>query len=232
MGIYLGSNALGGGGGGGAFLTDPRELSRTYVYQPRCEVKNTESGHVFIHNAIAYMFYTPRGANVRLSAVDTYTTVQDITSSNGGGILHALLFPSLYGGQIGDTITCRITMDGEEYIISTDLTIADSQGTYRPIMGNLILDGAAVTSTSADTRVQNNFGNSYRATWTSSGANYTGFTSPSGGSLAYTYVPTLASQGSMGGVKFNETLKIEFKADRIGAGGYQCDTAASFVTTF
>ena len=221
------------GGGGGAFLTDPRELNRVGVYQPRCEVKNAESSHTFLYSALAYMFYPPRGNKVEITSIDTYYTSNDITSSEGGGVLHTLLFPCLFGGQVGDTITCRITMDGEEYIISTALSIADSQGYYRPVMGKFTLDGMAAAPYSASSVLTaNNFGNTYRNWWGSSGNIFTGFNSPSSGNVAYSYVPTVASMGSMGGVRFKETLKVEFKADRAAAGQWQCNRAGALISTF
>lgn len=221
------------GGGGGAFLTDPRELNRVYTYQPRCEVKNAESSHLFLADFISVMFYPPRGNYAQLTSVDTYYTSNDITSSEAGGVLHTLLFPSLYGGQIGDTITCRITMDGEEYIISTALSQADSQGYYRPLMGKFTLDGmASITSGASNFIYMNNFGNTYRNTWTSAGAIFTGFNSSSSGSVGYSYVPTVPSIGSMGGVRFKETLKVEFKADRAAAGSYACNLAGALISTF
>jgi hypothetical protein len=220
-------------GGGGAFLTDPRELNRVYTYQPRCEVKNAESSHTFLADFINVIFYPPRGNKVEITSVDTYYTSNDITSSEGGGVLHMLLFPCLYGGQIGDTITCRITVDGEEYIISTALSLADSQGYYRPLMGKFTLDGmASITSGASNFLYMNNFGNTYRNTWTSQQPIFTGFNSSSSGSPGYSYVPTVSSMGSMGGVRFKETLKVEFKADRAAAGSYKCNQAGALISTF
>lgn len=225
--------AASGGSGGGAFLTDPRELNRVYIYQPRCEVKNTDQNHTFFAEWLESIFYLPRGNNVQLTSVDTYYTSNDVTSSEGGGVLHTLLFPSLFGGQVGDTITCRITMDGEEYIISTTLSIADSQGLYRPVMGKFTLDGmAAAPYAASSVLTANNFGNTYRNTWTAAASIFTGFNSPSSGNAAYSYVPTVASMGSMGGVRFKETLKVEFKADRAAAGSYRCNRAGALISTF
>lgn len=237
MGVYLGSNnLLGGGSGSGALLSDPREMNRTHVYMPRCEIKAAESSHGFLQSHLAQLFNANKGGSYTdLAAADTYVTTHDITSStNGGGVLRLLALPSLYQGVIGDSATVRITLDGEEYVISTALGVADSQGYYRPLMGNFVLGGMANISTAAPIgTVANNFGNHYRGKFANSDAKFTnGFISGSDNSNAYTYVPTFASNGQLGGVRFKESLKVEFKADKFGAGSYVCNRVGSLVTTF
>lgn len=225
------------GGGGGGMLTDPSEMSRVYVYQPRCEVKNAEGSHSFLANQYSQIFSNFKGGIYdTLTAVDTYVTTHDITSSStGGGVLRLLQFACLYQGAIGDSSTCRITIDGTEYIFSATLTSADSGGYYRPLMGNFVLDGMVRTSNSAGTGTDtNNFGNNYRGYWNGdfqqlfSG----GFTPGSQSSTGFTYVPTVGSMGQLGGVRFKESLKIEFKADKVGAGSYACNSICSLVTQF
>lgn len=239
MGVYLGSNNLlgGGGGGQGALLDDPTLMNRTFVYTPRCEAKNAESGHAFIYTAAVHaaFFNANRGGsgNLSLSTVDTYLTTHDITNS-AGGILHVLQFPALYAGVVGDTSTCRITLDGEEYVISTSLVTADTQGYYKPLMGNYVLGGMANVSTAAPVgTAANNFGNHYRGKHASPGNKFdNGFDGGSDNANMYTYIPTVASKGQLGGVRFKESLKVEFKADKVGAGGYACNNVGSLVTTF
>ncbi len=238
MGVYLGSNnLLGGGGGQGALLSDPTLMNRTFVYTPRCEAKNAEHTHGFIYTAgvHATFFDVNRGGsgNLSLSTVDTYLTTHDITNS-AGGILHLLQFSGLYAGVVGDTSTCRITLDGEEYVISTSLVTADSQGYYKPLMGNYVLGGMAHIYTSApDGRSRNNFGNHYRGKHAGAGNLFdNGFDGGSDGAAMYTYIPTVASKGQLGGVRFKESLKVEFKADKVGAGSYGSNKVGSLVTTF
>ena len=144
------------------------------------------------------------------------------------------MLPSLHGGAIGDTTTCRITLDGEEYVIDTSLEIADAQGYYKPLIGNFVLGGQAVAGGSTmSTTVSYNFGNSYR-TMHQGGVRYfsNGFTSGSPNQSGYTYVPTVTSLGQYGGTRFKESLKVEFKADQVSAGSYQANRVASLVTTF
>lgn len=237
MGVYLGSNnLLGGGGGQGTLLNDPTLMNRTFVYTPRCEAKNAESSHGFIYTpgVHATFFDVDRGGsgNLSLSTVDTYLTTHDITS--GAGVLHVLQFPALYAGVVGDTSTCRITLDGEEYVISTSLVTADSQGYYKPLMGNYVLGGMANIATAAPTgTVANNFGNHYRGKHAGAGNMFdNGFDGGADGSVMYTYIPTYASKGQLGGVRFKESLKVEFKADKVGAGSYGANRVGSLVTTF
>jgi hypothetical protein len=239
MGIYLGANELGGGsgaGGGGGFLSDPKELNRCFVYSPRCEVKTTESAHGFLYNEYVKVFDDINGGiYATLTAADTYVTTHDITSStNGGGVLHLLMLGGLHSGVVGDTTTCRITLDGEEHVISTSLLQADSQGYYRPLLGNFVLNGMATTSSGNVTYTNSyNFGNTYRTQWQASTVFFTnGFTSGSSNHTGYTYVPTVASMGQLGGVRFKESLKVEFKADKVSQGSYQSNKVASLVTTF
>ena len=238
MGLYLGANALGGGGsgGGGSLLSDPREMGRVAVYQPRCEIKNTESGRGFIYSAYFSIFDAGKGGiYTTLTAPDTYVTTHNITSSTtGGGVLRLLMLPSQYQGVIGDTVTCRITLDGEEYIIETSLLQADGQGFYRPLMGNFVLDGEARTANSTGNgQTTNNFGNNYRTYWSANTPKWSnGFMPGSGIDAFFNYVPTNGHLGQIGGVRFKESLKIEFKADKTGTGSYQANTVASLVTTF
>lgn len=239
MGVYLGSNDLlgGGGGGQGALLSDPTLMNRTYVYTPRCEAKTAESSHVFIYTPgmHASFFHVDRGGsgNLALSTVDTYLTTHDITNA-AGGILHVLQFPALYAGAVGDTSTCRITLDGEEYVISTSLKQIDNFGYYKPLMGNYVLGGMTRIGNNAGTGVDtNNFGNHYRGKHSSAGNRFTnGFDGGSDNASMYTYVPTVASKGQLGGVRFKESLKVEFKADKVTAGSYGANKVGSLVTTF
>lgn len=240
MGVYLGSNdLLGGSGGSSALLSDPVEMSRVYVYQPRCEVKSAESSHSFLAAQYYNIFSIHKGGiYAQLTAEDTYVTTHDITSSTpGGGVLRLLQFASLYSGAIGDSTTCRITLDGTEYIFSPTLTYADSQGYYRPLMGNFVLDGMArITNNAGIGTDTNNFGNNYRGVWAGGSASTElfsgGFTPGSQGTAGYTYVPTVGSMGQLGGVRFKESLKIEFKADKVAAGSYACNRVCSLVTKF
>lgn len=242
MSIYLGNTLLtgsGGGGGavdgGGALPSDPREMNRSFVYMPRCEVKNAESTHTFLHQEYVDVFDDSKGGIfATLSTVDTYVTTHDITASTkGGGVLHLLMLGSLYAGVVGDTTTCRITLDGEEYVIDTSLGTNDSQGYYKPLMGNFTLGGQAVTATTSNTIWDYNFGNNYRTMWQGSFPYFTnGFTSGSPNQSGYTYVPTVTSIGQLGGVRFKESLKIEFKADKVGAGSYIANKVGSIVTQF
>ena len=227
------------GGGGGGMLTDPSEMSRVYVYQPRCEVKTAESSHSFFAGQSSNIFSIYKGGiSTQLNAADTYVTTHDITSSTpGGGVLRLLQFASLYSGVIGDSSTCRITLDGTEYIFSPTLTYADGQGYYRPLMGNFVLDGMCrITNSTGNGTDTNNFGNNYRGIWSggsaSTGLFSGGFTPGSQNGTGYTYVPTVGSMGQLGGVRFKESLKIEFKADKVGAGSYACNTVGSLVTKF
>ena len=227
------------GGGGGGMLTDPVEMSRVYVYQPRCEVKNTESTHGTINNQYYNIFGNPKGGiYTQLTAADTYVTTHDITSSTpGGGVLRLLQFASLYSGAIGDSSTCRITLDGTEYIFSPTLTYPDGQGYYRPLMGNFVLDGMCrITNSTGNGLDTNNFGNNYRGLWnggsTSADLFSGGFTPGSQNASGFTYVPTVGSMGQLGGVRFKESLKIEFKADKVAAGSYDCNRVCSLVTKF
>ena len=227
------------GGGGGGMLTDPSEMSRVYVYQPRCEVKSAESSHSFLAGQYYNIFSIHKGGIYdTLTAADTYVTTHDITSSTpGGGVLRLLQFASLYSGAIGDSSTCRITLDGTEYIFSPTLTYADSQGYYRPLMGNFVLDGMArITNSTGNGTDTNNFGNNYRGVWSGGSASTElfsgGFTPGSQNGTGYTYVPTVGSMGQLGGVRFKESLKIEFKADKVGAGSYASNRVCSLVTKF
>ena len=227
------------GGGGGGLSTDPSEMSRVYVYQPRCEVKHAESSSSFLANQYYNIFSMYKGGvYTQLTAADTYVTTHDITSSTpGGGVLRLLQFASLYSGVIGDSSTCRITLDGTEYIFSPTLTYADNWGYYRPLMGNFVLDGMCRVANNTGTGVDtNNFGNNYRGVWSGGSASTEmfsgGFTPGSQNTTGYTYVPTVGSMGQLGGIRFKESLKIEFKADKVAAGSYASNRVCSLVTKF
>ena len=225
------------GGGGGGMSTDPAEMSRVYVYQPRCEVKNAEGTHQFLHQQYYNIFSNFKGGiYTQLTAADTYVTTHDITSSTtGGGVLHLLQFACLYQGAIGDSSTCRVTIDGTEHIFSATLNSADAGGYYRPLMGNFVLDGQCrVTAAAGGGTDTNNFGNNYRAYWNGGSSELFsgGFMPGSQNSVGFTYVPTVGSMGQLGGIRFKESLKIEFKADKFGIGSYDANRVCSLVTTF
>lgn len=104
-------------------------------------------------------------------------------------------------------------------------------------MGNFVLDGQCrITNNIGIGTDTNNFGNNYRSVWAGGSASTElfsgGFTPGSQNAAGYTYVPTVGSMGQLGGVRFKESLKIEFKADKVVTGSYDANRVCSLVTKF
>lgn len=231
------TSLISGGGGGGSdshIITDPKKLTRSAV--ARYRIKNTEttqvnSGTSTFFSALAVSDHT---AVVSTTTSDTYATLLDITSSNGG-YLHWIVSNSVVFGQ---SSTVKITVDG-----GTPVEI-----TYQPTVllvgdARMFLGGGVNTSEPPTTTGLTD----YLAYWNSINAH--GFSSNSNHGPATYDDPTNNVYGigqyygyiqSDFGVltnlpyqklEFTSTLKIEVKQSTYSTTSF-ANNAACFYTLF
>lgn len=116
MGIYLGSNELGGGGSaGGGALPDPTYMRR-YVHSLSYPMlKTSPTATAYCNSSAFWTRYNLSFDSVGVSTNDVYTTIVDITSATNGGILSHVIGPVGNGTNQTDF---KITIDGTEYLFS------------------------------------------------------------------------------------------------------------------
>ena len=221
--------ASGGGGSGGGLVSDPRDLPATLVNAYRLETKVSVS--TAYYPALINWYYifigNGSGGNPDLSnggiksafnldfasiAVDTYGTIADVTSTTGG-IMRFCMGPTITLAN-GTSYTFKITVDGTVYEIPGTVNNNYNVPSYRfiPFLG-FTNQGRANVSASALTG-QNNPSNNYFPSLLSSTSLSTNAAIDSGQYFMYGYdnyqwIP--ANLAAMGGLKYKESLKVEFK---------------------
>ena len=221
--------ASGGGGNSGGLVSDPRDLPATLVNAYRLETKITASAAYY--PAIINWYYifigNGSGGNANIGnggiksafnldfasiSVNTYGTIADVTSTTGG-IMRFCAGP-LIALANGTSYTFKITVDGTVYEIPGTVNNNYNVPSYRfiPFLG-FTNQGRANVSASTLTG-QNNPSNNYFPSLLSSTSSSTNAAIDSGQYFMYGYdnyqwiPPNLAA---MGGLKYKESLKVEFK---------------------
>ena len=115
MGIYLGSNELGGGGSTGSALPDPTYMRR-YVHSLGYPMlKTSPTATSYCSSSAFWTRYNLSFDSVSVTTDNVYTTIVDITSAANGGILSHVIGPV---GQSTNQTDFKITIDGTEYLFS------------------------------------------------------------------------------------------------------------------
>lgn len=142
--LYGGSSG-GGGGSDSHIITDPKKLVRSAA--GRFNIKTTTS---ISFTSASTTFFTQllkstHGATVATTASDTYVTLLDITSSNGG-YLHWILSNCIRSST--QTCTVKITVDGGTPVEITYQHPTLPTGEVRMFLGGGISTARFSTSTS------------------------------------------------------------------------------------
>ena len=227
--------ASGGGGNSNGLVSDPRDLPATLVNAYRLETKVSPT--TAYYPALINWYYSfignGSGGNPDLSnggiksafnldfasiAVDTYGTIADLTSTTGG-IMRFSMGP-LIPLTNGTSYTFKITVDGTVYEIPGTVNSNFNVPSYRfvPFLG-FTNQGRANTSSSALTGVRDPSNNYYPALPTTTSAQVNA-SIDSGqyfmyGQDNYQWIP--ANLAAMGGLKYKESLKVEFKCSAYAA---------------
>ena len=224
--------AAGGGGGGnsGGLVSDPRDLPATLANAYRLQTKiNTTSAY---YPALINWYYifigNGSGGNANIGnggiksafnldfasiSVNTYGTIADVTSTTGG-IMRFCMGPTITLAN-GTSYTFKITVDGTVYEIPGTVNNNYNVPSYKfiPFLGFTNQGNANVNQTAALTGM-NNPSNSYYPFLPSSTSSSTNAAIDSGQYFMYGYdnyqwIP--ANLAAMGGLKYKESLKVEFK---------------------
>lgn len=219
-----------GGGGGGGISTNPKDLHRRIVAANKVYTNYDDTNG--LTNTSATQFWTngkwtlgsvtncdfPRSSIIIPQVIDTWHTVKDLTTTNGGLLFNIIPLQHWASNQICQV---RITIDGVESVI----TYGD--GVTPAIYGTLVLGGTHMgrppgigdTYSNAQTyeRIGNpkQYGYKYAATYNSYGNGGLGI-------QHNTNSVTIPDDSLLfNHIGYNETLKIEVKTNRVRAdGGY------------
>ena len=221
--------AGGGGGNSGGLVSDPRDLPATLANAYRLQTKITATQaygpsqinwyYIFIGNGSGGNANIGNGGiksafNLDFASVsvNTYGTIADVTSTTGG-IMRFCAGP-LIALANGTSYTFKITVDGTVYEIPGTVNNNYNVPSYKfvPFLG-FTNQGRANTSSAALTGL-NDPSNNYYPSLLSSPSSSNNAAIDSGQYFMYGYdnyqwiSPNLAA---MGGLKYKESLKVEFK---------------------
>jgi hypothetical protein len=222
MGIYLGANALGGGGTGGPFVTNPLELPK-YSFQ-NLEMKYSNSAATTNAGTSAFWTYWDyTRSSATLTAADTYVTVGEVTSSPNGGFLINVIGNGVPAGT--GTVTFRITVDGEEYIITSGSVPGAAQINWACI-GSFLSGIQPQNSTAYDSR-RSGYLNSYWPSVNNEGFLENGFYKPNGYTLGVVPIDDIFAGPKL---RFQETIKVEVKSSVYSTATEKDRTGCTIVT--
>ena len=225
----------GGGGNSGGLVSDPRDLPATLLYIYYLEIHSYGVAlsaylatfyNVFIGNGSGGNPNINNGGiksafnfDFSSTSVNTYGTIADVTSTTGG-VMRFCMGPVIPLAN-GTSYTFKITVDGTVYEIPGTVNNGFNVPSYQfiPIVGSLGQGKANVGPTQTVT-----------ATYSTSN-NYYGyvknFTSVSTNNVIdsgqyfmphyanYKFIP--GNLEAMGGLKYKESLKVEFKCSAYGS---------------
>ena len=224
--------ATGGGGGGGGLVSDPRDLPATLAYAYRLYTKGngptlayypaqTQWWNIFIGNGSGGNANIGNGGiksafNIDFASIsaNTYGTIADVTSTTGG-IMRFCIGPLITLAN-GTSYTFKITVDGTVYEIPGTVNNNYNVPSYNfhPFIGFTNQGEANTGSNTATTTNPRNPINNYWPYLISTPSSTTNGAIDSGQYFMYGYdnyqwIP--ANLAAMGGLKYKESLKVEFK---------------------
>lgn len=214
----------GGSGGGGGISTNPKDLHRRIVAANQLYI-SFDNFNGLTNNAATTWWQTgswtlgsvtncdfPRSSIIIPQVIDTWHTVKDLTTTNGGLLFNIIPLQHWAANQICQV---RITIDGVESII----TYGD--GVTPAIYGTLVLGGthmgrpAGSSATYSGAQTYERIGNPKQ-----NGYKYSSDTNTYGngglGVLINQNPVTIPDDSLLfNHIGFNETLKIEVKTNRV-----------------
>ena len=214
----------GGSGGGGGISTNPKDLHRRIVAANKLYTSFDNANGTT--NSSATAFWTngqwtigsvtncdfPRSSIIVPNVIDTWHTVKDLTTTNGGLLFNIIPLQHWAANQICQV---RITIDGVESVI----TYGD--GVTAAIYGTLVLGGthygrpAGTSTTYSNAQTYERIGNPKQSGYKYSYAyNCWG----NGGlGIHHNINPVTIPDDSLlfNHIGFNETLKIEVKSNMV-----------------
>ena len=209
-------------GGSGLFYSSPKQMP--------CRWGQTNAISMKGNTASTILYDTQSGFNSAMQRIgctyhqfttaqnNTYQEISNITNANGG-VFHGAMGPCspyLSGGTITNIQEFRITIDGTVYDIVANTDPGSVSVYIRPSIGGFP-EGAVSTNSSNLTTAFSPLNNYYA--WIEDAGNEA-FTNPPFtwyGQEYKMYVPI--NLHSLGGVEFEETLKVELKANNIAGNG-------------
>ena len=222
--------ATGGGGSGGGLVSDPRDLPATLVYPYYLQTKyadgafrradQTQWWNLFIGNGSGAPGTSGTGGiksayntDFASISVNTYGTIADVTSTTGG-IMRFCMAP-LMNPANGNSYTFKITLDGTVYEIPGTVNNNFDTPSYNFVafLGSVNWGQVNITSgTLAGGQVTfNNYHGMLDGTpnGTTNGPIDSGQYFSNSQYSNYYWLPV--NLASMGGLKYKESLKVEFK---------------------
>lgn len=229
-----------GGGGGASVSTDPNDLHRRLVYGTKLYTNNDDSTGLsgssntawwttggWDNGSVTNCNY-PRSYFIAPQVVDTWHTIKDLTTTNGGLLFNVVGLQHWAANQI---CHIRITIDGVEK------TFIYGDGVTPALYGNLVLGGTFMgrppgsATTYSSAQVYERVGNPKQYGYKYSTDANTYGNGGLGVNLIYTNVTIPDDSLLYNHIGFNETLKIEVKTNRTrsdAAYSYSGCTAMTF----
>jgi hypothetical protein len=201
-----------GSSASGLYFASPREMPCTWRVLGNVYLKTSAASTVTSINGLAFQAGMTRlGCTnhvFQTSEDNTYIELTNITNANGG-VFHGAISPSTKPASTSysGVIDFKITIDGTEYIVSGDTNLNPIGNGVRALIGNFPVG----TPSSSNTSQQQFFSSNNYYAYVED-VQYPAFVHG-----RFTFINNNDRCGvpawlyQMGGVKFNETLKVEIK---------------------
>ena len=215
-----------GSGGGGLFYFSPKQMPKRWIGLNNVSMKYDSLTGITYPNQTAFLTAIQLLGGTYHQFItaenDTYQELSNITNANGG-IFHGAISPlsNYLSGSLASIHEWRITIDGTEYnfIADTSPTTRNISNYIRSTIGNF-----PEGQTANNSAISNDFfpSNSYYSYVESAGTIGVGFTAPPFTFYSNEYKMFIpVNFNLMGGIEFEETLKVELKVNNIpGNGAY------------
>ena len=201
--------------GGGAVSNNPMDLpaGATSTNMMRIKAINSDTGIYEADESSFWVYSYPAQGGVftsyTSSDIGSYVTITDISSAPNGGRFFNVIGPAVNATSASTITTFKITVDGDEYIMSDEYqgTFPGGGSNARSWLGNIMYSGA-VQSTTFSTLYKNRNASNTRVQW---GSQLIGgqFISPDRSGYVTSLVPAWPYDGPS--IRFNESLKVEVK---------------------
>ena len=200
-------------GGSGLYFGSPREMPCTWRGYGLVYLKTGSATTTSPINGVSFQTgMSNLGCTNHIfqtSEDNTYVELTNITNANGG-VFHGAISPATLTASTSYSavIDFKITIDGTEYIISGDTNLEGTGTGMRALIGNFPIGNPSNSNSTQQSFSTSNNYYAYVEDSASTGAfQYGCFTFINNTDRCF--VPAWLYQ--MGGVRFNETLKVEIK---------------------
>ena len=204
------------GGGSGLYFGSPREIPCTWRTHAKVFVKTASATVSSPINGVAFQTAMSNlGCTNHIfqtSEDNTYVELTNITNANGG-VFHGAISPATktVSTSYSAVIDFKITIDGTEYIVSGDTNLNPIGNYARALIGNFPIGNPSSSNTYSSSFSTSNNYYAYVEDVQYPAFQYGPFTFININDRCF--VPAWLYQ--MGGVKFNETLKVEIKTKEV-----------------